>query len=96
MENQAGITTTATPAMRLRWLSIVETLSFVALVWMMVSGNEQGVSIVGAIHGFLFLAYAILVIRDREVFGWSWAFVAVALVTGPIGPIVVLERLRRG
>ena len=82
--------------MRLRWLSIVETLSFVGLVWMMISGNEQGVSIVGAIHGFLFLAYAILVIRDREVLGWSWAFVAAALVTGPIGPVVVLERLRRG
>ena len=96
MENQAAIATVTVPATRLRWLSIVETLSFVALVWMMVSGNEQGVSVVGAIHGFLFLAYAILVVRDREVFGWSWTFVAAALLTGPIGPIVVLERLRRG
>ena len=96
METQADIRSTAGPATRLRWLSIVETVSFAALLWMMVSGNEQGVSIVGAIHGFLFLAYAILVVRDRESFGWSWGFVAAAVLTGPIGPILVLEKLRRG
>lgn len=94
METQAD--KTAGPATRLRWLSIVETFSFAALLWMMLSGNEQGVSIAGAIHGFLFLAYAILVLRDREHFGWSWGFVAAAVLTGPIGPILVLERLRRG
>lgn len=70
-------------------------MSFLALLWMMVTGSEGGVSVTGAIHGFLFLAYALLVLRDREVFGWSWGFVAVAILTGPIGAIVVLERLRR-
>lgn len=70
-------------------------MSFLALLWMMVTGNEGGVSVTGAIHGVLFLAYALLVLRDREVFDWSWGFVAVAILTGPIGAIVVLERLRR-
>lgn len=70
-------------------------MSFLALLWMMVTGSEGGVSVTGAIHGLLFLAYALLVLRDREVFGWSWGFVAVAILTGPIGAIVVLERLRR-
>ena len=96
METQADLGSSAAPATRLRWLSVVETISFVALLWMMFSGNERGVSIVGAIHGFLFLAYAILIVRDREHFGWSWGFVAAAVLTGPIGPILVLERLRRG
>ena len=96
METQADLGTTDAAATRLRWLSIVETISFAALLWMMFSGNERGVSIVGAIHGFLFLAYAILVVRDREHFGWSWGFVAAAVLTGPIGPIIVLEKLRRG
>ena len=77
------------------WLSIVETLSFIVLVFMMVTHNGQGVSIVGAIHGVLFLAYALLVLRARDELVWSWGFVAVAVLTGPIGPIVVLERLRR-
>ena len=96
METQTDVRTSDGPAARLRWLSVVETLSFIALLSMMLTGNEQGVSIVGAIHGFLFLAYAILVVRDRETFGWSWGFVAAAVLTGPIGPILVLERLRRG
>lgn len=61
---------------------------------MMLTHNEAGVSVTGAIHGFLFLAYAVLVLRDREVFGWSWGFVAVAILTGPVGAIVVLEKLR--
>ena len=80
---------------RLRWLSIIETISFMALVYMMVTVNEQGVSIVGAIHGFLFLAYAIFVLRDRDQYGWSWGFVALAILTGPLGPILVLEKLRK-
>lgn len=81
--------------LRLRAISVLETLSFLVLLAMMFSGNESGVSLTGAIHGFLFLAYAILVLRDREHFGWSWGFVALVILTGPVGAIVVLERLRR-
>lgn len=82
------------PARRLRAVSILETLSFLVLLGMMLSHNDAGVSVTGAIHGMLFLAYALLVLRDREVFGWSWGFVALAILTGPIGAIVVLEKLR--
>ncbi len=80
---------------RLRAVSILETISFIVLVAMMLTHNETGVSIVGAIHGILFLGYAVLVLRDREVFGWTPAFTAVAVLTGPLGAILVLERLRR-
>ena len=62
---------------------------------MMFSHNEGGVSILGMIHGLLFLAYAIMVLRDRELFGWTTGFVALAILTGPIGAIIVLERLRK-
>ena len=80
---------------RLRLVSILETLSFVVLLVMMLTDNEKGVSIAGAIHGVLFLGYAILVLRDREHFNWSWGFAALAILTGPIGAIIVLEKLRR-
>ena len=83
-----------TAARRLRVVSILETLSFLVLLTMMLVHSEGGVSISGAVHGALFLAYALLVLRDREVFGWSLGFVAVAIFTGPIGAIVVLEKLR--
>ncbi len=65
------------------------------LLAMMISNNEAGVSIAGAIHGLLFLGYAVLVLVDREHFGWSWAFAALAILTGPLGAIFVLEKLRR-
>ena len=83
------------PARRLRIVSILETLSFLVLLAMMFAHSETGVSIAGAVHGALFLAYALLVLRDRDVFGWSWGFVGIAILTGPVGAIVVLERLRR-
>ena len=80
---------------RLAIVSILETVSFLVLLVMMVRDNEAGVSIVGMTHGILFLAYALLVVKDREIFGWTWLFVAVAIITGPIGAILVLERLPR-
>lgn len=76
-------------------VSLCETLSFLVLLAMMFLRSEAGVSIAGMIHGLLFLGYAILVLRDREEFGWTWGFVAIAILTGPIGAVVVLERFRR-
>ena len=80
---------------RLVLVSILETLSFLVLVAMMLAGSDAGVSIAGMVHGLLFLLYAVLIVKDRELFGWSWGFVAVAILTGPLGAIVVLEHLRR-
>ena len=80
---------------RLRITSILETISFVVLLVMMVTGNEGGVSAVGAVHGILFLGYAILVWLDHRDLGWTMAFAVIAILTGPVGAILVLERLRR-
>jgi integral membrane protein len=82
-------------ASRLRLVSILETISFLALLTMMLSHNDLGVSIAGAIHGLLFLGYAVLVFRDRDDLGWTGGFAALAILTGPLGPIIVLEKLRR-
>ena len=82
-------------ARQLAGVSILETLSFIALLGAMILESEGGVSVIGAVHGILFLAYAFLVFRDREAFGWTMGFMIVAIVTGPVGAIVVLERLRR-
>lgn len=76
-------------------ISTLETLSFLVLLVMMLTHNDAGVSIAGMIHGLLFLAYAWFVVTDREVFGWSWAFVIVSIITGPVGAMLVLERLHR-
>ncbi|MGH3441145.1 MAG: DUF3817 domain-containing protein [Nitriliruptorales bacterium] len=77
------------------WLSIAETVSFVALLAMMAAGSDAGVSVVGLVHGLLFAAYAIVVWMWREVLGWTTRFAALAILTGPLGALITLERLRR-
>ena len=61
-------------ARQLAAVSILETLSFIALLAVMVMGSESGVSVVGMIHGLLFLAYAIIVFRDYRDLGWTTGF----------------------
>jgi integral membrane protein len=80
---------------RLRLVSVLETASFVALLSMMMIESEGGVSVVGLLHGLLFLWYAVLVVSDRTQLRWSWAFAVLVIVTGPLGALIVLERLRR-
>lgn len=82
-------------ARRLGWVSIAETLSFLGLLGAMVAHNDQLISVIGAVHGLLFLAYAFLVWIDHEEFGWQRWFAIGSVITGPLGAIVVLERLRR-
>lgn len=96
MDTSAALNATrAKAATQLRVVSILETLSFIGLLVMMFTHNEGGVSVLGMIHGLLFLAYAIMVLKDRDVFDWSLGFTALAILTGPIGAILVLERLRK-
>lgn len=82
-------------AKRLGWISILETISFIALLGAMIAHNDQLISVIGAVHGFLFLAYAALIWFDHDDLGWGRWFAIGSIVTGPIGAIVVLERLRR-
>lgn len=79
----------------LAWLSLLETASFLALLTVMATGSEAGVSVVGLVHGLLFAGYALLVWMRRDTLGWTLGFTALAILTGPIGPVIVLERLRR-
>jgi integral membrane protein len=82
-------------ARRLAWISIVETISFIALLTAMFLESERGVSVIGAVHGLLFLAYAFFVWTNRESFDWTRWFALGSIITGPLGAIIVLERLRR-
>ncbi|CAN5127282.1 hypothetical protein BH20ACT9_BH20ACT9_03260 [soil metagenome] len=79
----------------LRWIALLETASFIGLLGVMLVGSDVGVSIVGAVHGSLFLAYMATLYLTREELGWSLRYVALAILTGPVGAILVLERLRR-
>ncbi len=93
--NRRKASSLSSKARRLEIVSIAETLSFIALLWAMFTHNEGAVSIIGAIHGLLFLAYAIFVWVDHDDLGWTPLFSIICIVTGPLGAIIVMERLRR-
>ena len=76
-------------------LSVLETLTFAILVVAMAANSESSVSGVGMVHGLLFAAYTLAVLHWRTELQWSAPFAAAAILTGPVGPVLALERLRR-
>ena len=76
-------------------LSVLETLTFALLVVAMAATSDSGVSAAGLVHGLLFAAYALAVLIWRTELQWSAPFAAAAILTGPLGPVLALERLRR-
>lgn len=77
-------------------ISVLETVSFIALLGAMLLLEEGGLrSFIGALHGMLFLLYAVLLVLVRRVLDWTLGFVVLGIVTGPVGALIVLERMRR-
>ena len=75
-------------------LSVLETLTFALLLVAMAANSDIGVSVVGLVHGLLFAGFMLAVLNWRAELRWSPRFAAVIL-TGPVGPVLALERLRR-
>jgi nitrate/nitrite transporter NarK len=83
-------------AEQLKWVAFLETLSYVLLfVFWAVLHNVIGTKIMGFFHGWIFLAFATMMIFIAKPMHWTWKFVAVGLLTGPIGALLVYERIRR-
>jgi integral membrane protein len=83
------------------WLAIAEAGSFVLLLIGMVLkygfDNETGVSVMGPIHGVLFVAYVLGALIVRGSAGWSWGQTAKIMLAGivPIAGFFVGERLMK-
>lgn len=83
-------------AQQLQWVAAIETVSYVLLfLFWAILHNLVGTKLMGFFHGWIFLAFAAMVIFIARPMHWRWTFVAVALLTGPIGSILVYERIRR-
>ena len=76
-------------------LSVVETVSFAALLAAMAAGDDAAVSSTGLVHGLMFAAYAVAVWIWRDALRWSFSFTAVAILAGPVGAVIAFERIRR-
>ncbi len=90
-----------TPIGRLRVIGIVEGISFllllgVAMPLKYLAGMPLAVTIVGAIHGVLFIAFCVALNNARLAHGWSGRRSAGFFLAGllPGGPFVIDGRLK--
>jgi integral membrane protein len=83
------------------WIAIVEAASFVLLLIGMIFkygfDNEAGVTLMGPLHGVLFIAYIAGALLVRGQAGWSWGQTAKIILIGivPIAGFFVAERLMK-
>ncbi len=83
---------------RLRTASIIEATTYLFLVAATVvkytQGDDRGVSLLGPIHGILFLVFAALVMMNYERLGWPLWRAITALFIGslPFGGFWVERR----
>lgn len=83
-----------------RKVSLAEGWSFILLLGIAMPlkyiwGQPMAVSIVGAIHGGLFLLYGVLAIIVAQKEGWTKKFLMTALVASvlPFGPFIFDRKL---
>ncbi|MGZ8734175.1 MAG: DUF3817 domain-containing protein [Acidimicrobiia bacterium] len=82
-------------ARALQWVCVAEALTYSLLLYFMITGNDLGRALLGSLHGVIVLAFAAMVIMITRAMRWSWWYVVLVLLTGPIGAILVYERIRR-
>ncbi len=79
----------------LKAVSVVEALTYVSLLFFWVSGNRTGTLLLGSMHGMVVCAFAGMLLLIFKPLGWSLPFTVLAILTGPIGALIVYARLRR-
>ena len=79
----------------LKVVSLVEAAMWVVAALFLLTHNRVGELLLWSIHGTIALAFAGMVLLIFRPLGWSVAFTAFAILTGPIGAVAVFERLRR-
>jgi hypothetical protein len=80
----------------LKVVCIVETVSYLTLltVWLGLR-SHIGTEVVGSVHGMIFTAFALMMVAIYRPMGWTWRFLAVSILAGPIGAVIVYGRIRR-
>lgn len=77
-------------------VALTETITYCVLFYFwLIQPNIAGKAITGSVHGMVWLTFCAMVIMIAKDMGWTWAYVAVAIITGPIGGLLVWSRLRR-
>ena len=87
---------------KFRIVALLEAVSYLALLsatifHRVLDGSDAGVSVMGPIHGMLFLAYVLLALLIREEQGWSVGQTILVLVLSalPFGAVYVHNKMVR-
>jgi hypothetical protein len=79
----------------LKWTALIETVSYSLLLWAWLGGHDVVRAIVGSLHGMIWLGFVAMLLEARRPMNWTWAYTVFAVATGPLGALVVFERIRR-
>src|SRR5689334_12721781 len=83
-------------AEQLKWVALIETVTYVLLFFAFaVFRNHVATAVLGFFHGWVFIAFAVMVVWIWRSMEWAWWWVPLALLTGPIGGLCVYEKIRR-
>lgn len=79
----------------LKVVSLVEAGMWVAAAAFWVAGNRVGQLLLWSIHGTIAMCFAGMVLLIFRKLDWSPQFAAISILSGPVGALLVYERLRR-
>ena len=80
----------------LKIVCILETITYLGLLVMWLGlHNHIGTLMVASVHGMISTAFGLMMLTIFRRMGWSWKFLVLSIVTGPIGAVIVYERVRR-
>lgn len=83
-------------ARALMWVAGIETITYLVLFYFwLIQPNDAGTKITGSIHGFVWMAFVAMVLMITNDIEWSWPYSIAVIVLGPIGGIMVWDRIRR-
>jgi integral membrane protein len=81
------------------WVSRSEGVSFLMLLGVAMPLKyiwqwPMGVEVIGMAHGLLFIAYEVLAIRLKSVYGWTWSqwLIIAFCALLPFGPFYVEKK----
>ena len=83
-------------ARALKWIALTETVTYCVLFYFwIIDPNVAGKAVTGSIHGMVWLTFCAMVIMITKDIGWTWKYAVAVIVLGPIGGVMVWERIRR-
>ena len=81
-------------ARALSWTALTESVTYCILLYVTCAPWSNAATS-NAIHGMIWLTFCSMVLMITKEMGWTWKYSIAVIVLGPIGGVMVWERIRR-